>query len=289
MGTAQIMRHKTMPICGQQRPAGFTLIEAVMVIAIIGVVAAMVASFIRAPVQGYLDSARRAELTDAADTAVRRIGRELHLALPNSVRITGSATPGNTLALEFLSTRDGGRYRTDLGALGTENILNFAQNDTSFEILGPAITFAAGDQIVIYNLGQGITNADAYSGGNVRAYSGAAGATNVVQITSTAPFPFDSPSHRFQIIDTPVSYICDLTAGTLRRFSGYTITAAQANPPTLGAGLVNALLAQNVSACDFSYVPGITQRSGFVSIRLSLTSSGETVSLYQGVHVNNAP
>ena len=51
--------------------AGFTLVEAIMVIVITGILAGMVAVFIKAPVDGYVDSVRRAELTDAADTALR--------------------------------------------------------------------------------------------------------------------------------------------------------------------------------------------------------------------------
>jgi MSHA biogenesis protein MshO len=264
------------------RAYGFTLLEAVVVIAITGIVAAIVAVFIRAPVQGYFDSANRAELTDVADTALRRISRDLHLALPNSVRVTGS-----NHVMEFLSTRDGGRYRSDVGTGGAGDILDFTQNDTSFDILGPPITFATTDYIVVYNLG--IPGADAYESNTVRrAYNGTAGAQSNVSITSATPFPFDSPSHRFQVVDTPVTYLCDLTAGTLTRYSGYTIVSTQPNPPT-GGSLVAALLAKNLTACDFSYTAGVTQRSALVSIRLSVTQSNETVSLYHEVHVNNVP
>ena len=42
---------------------GFTLIEMVMVIVITGIVAAMVAVFIRQPIDAYVATARRAELT----------------------------------------------------------------------------------------------------------------------------------------------------------------------------------------------------------------------------------
>ena len=256
---------------------GFTLIEAVMVIAITGIVAAVVAVFIQAPVQGYFDSARRAELTDTADTAIRRISRDVHLALPNSVRL---ATPQ---VVEFLQTRTGGRYRVDGG-----DPLNFAQAnpaDTTFDVLGPAVTMASGDQIVIFNLG--IPGADVYAGDNRRAYNGAVGAvTNIAMAAAALPFPLNSPGRRFQVVDTPVTYICDIAAGTLTRFWGYNITAAQANPPVGGN---SALLAQNVTACNFTYAPGVTARSGLVSIQLAITQDNETVSLYHAVHVSNAP
>ena len=65
---------------------GFTLIEAIMVIVITGILAGMVAVFIRAPIDAYVDSARRADLTDVADTAVRRVARDIGAALPNGLR-----------------------------------------------------------------------------------------------------------------------------------------------------------------------------------------------------------
>ncbi len=273
---------------------GFTLIEAIIVITITGIIAGMVAVFIRAPVQGYFDSARRAELTDSADTAVRRISRDLHLALPNSVRVTA----GNQ-AIEFLSTRTGGRYRAELGT-GTEDILDFTQADTSFDLLGPPIVFMTGDQIVVYNLG--IPGADAYTGNtatsdNRRAYNGTVGtAVSNVKISSANALPFASPGNRFQVVDTPVSYVCagvgtDANGngtGTLTRYWNYPI---QPSPPTsFAVGTSSALLAMNVSACSFIYDPEvITQRAGLVSAWLQITQSGESVSLYHEVHVSNVP
>lgn len=270
--------------------------EAVMVIVITGIIAGVVAVFIQGPMQGYFDTARRAEMTDTADTAVRRISRDLHLALPNSVRVTG----GNQV-IEFLSTRTGGRYRAEKGIV-TDDILDFSLADTSFEVLGPAITLAAGDQIVIFNLG--VPEADAYAGNslatdNRRAYNGAAGAVSNVSITSANRLPLDSPSHRFQVVDMPVTYLCDTTGGKVWRYWGYPIQDVQAKTDTIAeldalvtpatATRGKALLAQNLSACSFTYGPGPTERSGLVSMRLSITQSNETVSLYQAVHVSNVP
>lgn len=257
---------------------GFTLIEAVIVIVITGIIAAMVAVFIRAPIQGYVDSARRTELTDTADTAARRIARDLHLALPNSVRINASGT-----GVEFLLTRTGGRYRADAGASG-DDALDFSGTDSSFDILGTPIVFQASDRIAIYNLG--IPGADAYSGDTLRSYSGAAGAQSKVTFTPAASFPFDSPGHRFQVVETPVTYRCDLGSGTLRRYSGYAISASQPDPPAAAASF--ALLAKNVSSCLFTY-DAVNQRFGLLSLHLSLSQSGETVGLYHEVHVNNVP
>lgn len=282
-----MLSHKPMPLSANARnQRGFTLVEAVIVIVITGIIAGVVAIFIRTPVQGYLDSARRAELTDIADTATRRIVRDVHLALPNSVRLVNSST------VEFLQTRTGGRYRSEadsgssiaVGNSGNDP-LDFSFGDTSFDNFGPPMSFQAGDQIVVYNLG--VAGADAYEGNNRRAFSAVAG--NNVKLVAGNAFPFDSPSHRFQVVDTPVTYRCDLTTQTLRRYWGYPITVVQTDPPVGGN---SALLATNVTQCQFMYNagdPNVTARYGLLAIRLTIGKDGEAATLYQEVHVNNAP
>lgn len=280
------------------RNHGFTLIEAVMVIAITGVVAAIVAVFIRTPVQGYFDSARRAELTDIADTAVRRMARDLHLALPNSVRVAGSN------CIEFLPTTSGGRYRAEQDcSSGTcsGNKLDFISGSTSFDYLGGMSSIpATNDRVVVYNLG--ITGADAYlndgSANDNTALVQTANASTII-LTASKKFPFASPGNRFHIIpagDKVASFVCSGAGtdasgngtGTLYRYANYVPSASvPASCPTVPAG--TPVLATKVSACNFSYAPGVTARSGLASMQLSVTESNETVNLYHEVHVNNAP
>ena len=127
--------------------SGFTLVEAVIVIVITGIVAGMVATFIKVPVDAYFDLQRRAELTDVADTTLRRMARDIHGALPNSVRINGNY-------LEFIPIRGAGRYRAEAGTAAGDDPLDFSLAADAFDVLGPAVTVAAaGDSVVIYNLG----------------------------------------------------------------------------------------------------------------------------------------
>ena len=86
------------------RSTGFTLVEMIVSIVIAGILVSMVAMFGRRQVDAYLDVSNRAQLADEADTALRRIGRDLQSALPNSVRQSGDF-------LEFVPIRDAGRYR----------------------------------------------------------------------------------------------------------------------------------------------------------------------------------
>ena len=94
---------------------GFTLVEMVMAIVLLGIIGSVIAVFIRAPVQAYFDSTTRASLTDAADGAIRRITRDAQNALPNSFRATN---PASASCVEFLPTIAAGRYRTSVTSAG---------------------------------------------------------------------------------------------------------------------------------------------------------------------------
>ncbi|HZR02675.1 MAG TPA: prepilin-type N-terminal cleavage/methylation domain-containing protein [Burkholderiales bacterium] len=276
---------------------GFTLVEALVVMVITGIIAAVVAVFIRDPVRSYFDASRRARLTDVADTALRRLTRDLRLALPNSVRVT---TVGSTLFLEFLSTTGGGKYRTELTSAGGGDVLEFdsAANPFRFEVIGqmPSKGIAVGNGIVVYNLGPGFGTSDAYLGsaGNLRTVSAVSG--NTITLSPATVFPQPSRGARFQVVEGPVTYQCspnvaDPASGGLRRYWGYTISAAQPTSFTSGS---NALLASGVSACAFSYAPNaINQRTGLVSLTLTLTDASqgsvESVTLLQEAHVSNVP
>jgi MSHA biogenesis protein MshO len=280
-----------MPSCIQR---GFTLMEAMVVIVLTGIIAAVVAVFIPAPVKGYFDATRRAQLSDLADTAVRRITRDLRLALPNSIRVTSNA---GVSYLELLLTRSGGRYRAEPEAGGGGDVLEFgsAANPFRFDVIGQAPALAVNaDQIVVYNLGPGFTGADAYAaaGNNRRTVTAVNG--NTVTLSPAVAFPFESPAKRFQVVETVVTYACDPAAGALRRYGGYAIQQSQPDTSAELSGGSSALLAGSVAACAFTYNPNaVNLRNGVVVVALTLTQSTpggpESVSLLQQIHVNNVP
>jgi MSHA biogenesis protein MshO len=264
--------------------SGVTLVELIVVIAITSIIAAVVAVFIRRPVEGYADASRRAALTDEADIALRRITRDLRLALPNSVRVDPSGK-----FVEFIQTTGGGRYRAEPDSGGGGNTLDFTAADSSFDVIGPVPAMAAGDHIVVYNLYNSGTVSNAYFGDNRAAFSSVSAPT--VNIAPTQ-FPEPSPAKRFHVVSGPVTFGC--VGGQLLRYSGYAYNASQVAPPLGGT---SALLAANVDdgECQFVYTPGaLTERMATVSIILQINSipAGggiERVRMFQQVQVSNAP
>lgn len=269
---------------------GFTLIESVVVMVITGILAAVVAVFIVQPVQAYMATSARAALVDQADLTLRRIGRDLRGALPNSVRVNAGGS-----ALELIPASAGARYATEgAGALA------FGSVDTAFALVGPPLTLGTAQELVFYNLGPGVTGSDAYApnttaveqaASNRRSATTAAGDASSVTIASAAGLPvagFAAP-YRVIAVESPVTYRCD--GGRLVRHQGYGFHATQPDPPTGGS---SAVLASGVAACRFSVdATLVAARAALVNLQLTLattTSAGsESVALQHAVFVSNLP
>ena len=279
------------PLAGRCAALGFSLVELIIVIAILGILAASVAVFMANPVRAYFEAIDRATLTDAGNSVIRRVMREVQAAVPNSARITVN---GGTTFLEFVPVVDAGRYRSAASnnfPPQNDPLTVTDPTDSSFQVLGPTVNVPAGSELVVLNLGYG--NANLYNGTNIRALTSFGPTLQTITFTPTTAWPGDSPGYRFYIVNGAVTYACTPNAsgtGTLMRYSGYAIQAAQPNS-TVGAPLASAtssLVLDDVSSCAFT--PGsVSVDLNAIQMTLQLTRSGETVALYSQVHAPNNP
>jgi MSHA biogenesis protein MshO len=281
--------------------AGFTLIELVITITITVIVASFSAFMLSGPVSGFNDQARRAELVDSAESSLRRIGRDVRRALPNSVRIT---TNGSITTLELLNVVEGVRYRAGPPPGDANARLIFNTADGAFNSIGlfNAITkpfSSTTHYLSVYNVG--VAGANAYELINVITPPGTqididaaaeAGEDNV-QLDPWFQFAYPSPRQRIYLIDTPVSFLCDTATEKLTRYAGYAIATNQADRDSaaelLAAGGVAALMSDNLTACTFTFTPGPAQRDGLVTMSLTVADACESIVLLQQAHIDNVP
>ena len=293
---------------------GFSLLELILVVVLLGVLASGAGLLITRPIEAYNDQLRRQHLVDQGEMALRQIARDLRRALPNSVRVGGSGS-----ALEMVNSVAGARYRDEIGGssfVSTNDWLDFSIADNSFNLLGPLVgTFTGNERLVIYNTAHTNFYRDVTAGSNPgivtptlttftlsTAAATFAGEYDEPRISLSQPFQFSqrSPGQRIFLIDGPISYICNTGARTMTRYDNYAyqndtsqpVVDTSFNPSNTGFGSVQSgrVLTQ-LSACNFTYSPGVSQRGSIVTIQITIDDqpSGESISLYHQVHVLNVP
>ena len=275
---------------------GFTLVELIMVIVIMGVVGSMMSVFIKSPIDAYFASARRAEMTDVADTTMRRMSRDLKTAVPNTVRTPACTVPDSCQCIEFIPSKTGGRYRASKMPPGAGLVFDAQIN--SFNAFGdltdsnPDIPesqkIKPGDVIVVANIGENQDIANAYKQENTSKVT----KVDPPSLPTSSPethitiepkiFPFESPSMRFQVIPSEeniVAYVC--SGGNLHR-SVRTLTDS-GTCPNFGPILVS-----NVIFCKFDYD---LDRNGiaFASLQVQVIKGDETLTLQHEVHMSISP
>lgn len=293
------------------RPAkGFTLVELILVIVIGGIIAATLTVFMRPALDSFLSTRGLADLSDQADTSLRRMLRDVRHAVPNSLRVP------NDKCFELVPAVSGGRYRmgpdvsndSAVGCTPTNPAnacaayINTEQPSTMFDSLSELSTPpSAGDWVVINNQ----NGNDVYAGTNRSAITlvGTPAATQGYHRLSMSSMQV-SPGYtggRFLIVksaEPSVFYICTGADGSLdangngkgtlfRLVRSFNATYPATCPATSGA----VPMATNVKSCSFVYDPnqGATQQSGFLWMDLEIARNHATAHLAVGAHVMNVP
>ena len=281
--------------------SGFSLVELIVVVVLLGILASGAGLLILQPIEAYDDQVRRQQLVDQGEMALRQIARDIRRALPNSVRI---APVGAGFAVEMVNTVDGARYRDEVGGEYTtvNDTLEFAAADNDFNLLGFFNTtnpLAAGRRLVIYNTSAAGIYTDAALNNNpgiVTTVGTTLGLSTVtpatddpehrVNMNPAFQFAQQSPGQRVFVIDGPTSYICNPATNQIVRYNNYAFSAAQPTPPVGGS---SGVVISQLSGCNMTYTSGTSQRGGILTVEITITDSGESISLLHQVHVVNVP
>lgn len=81
--------------------AGFSLIEMVVAITVLGILSASAAVFLRGPITSYFDAERRADLSDAGGLAMAKLSQDISRVVPNNI-INVIATGASGFPLVFI-------------------------------------------------------------------------------------------------------------------------------------------------------------------------------------------
>lgn len=271
---------------------GFTLIEMITVIVLLGIIAGILTPFISKAMQAYTHSKARASLVDKGRLALERLAREVRLAVPNSLSVLSSGT-----GIEFMRSRAGGRYVErfdDFGAEFSRTNRRFRKNANLTELyaVGTGVAFTAGDVLVIGNP----SPANLQAGNSSIALTSISATTNLgagndgtlngrIMNFTGQQFTVESPGKHFSIADRTIEV--GLSGNILHWYNA----AAGAYDTAVNWSSTDPVLVNGVTTVAFSYAPGTPQSTGVLRINLLLADSttGQTIQLYREFHVRNTP
>ncbi|WP_210398010.1 prepilin-type N-terminal cleavage/methylation domain-containing protein [Motiliproteus sediminis] len=275
--------------------AGFTLVELVVVIVVLGILAFGTVSFITSSSQNYQQVAVGDRLGSSARIIIDKVSRELRGALPNSVR---ASSDGRCIewvpvaaAGTYLELARGAQTSMPVIPLFEEPALPSSGARVSVYPINTASTYAAGGPPAITNsmaeLAISVTNPATNASAALLSFASAPG------------FGQDSPQRRWYLVGQPASF-CALN-GRLYRYQDYAYANPQPDPavlpssPATGRWLV-ADEVFNPSACGtgntaiFRVSPATLQRNAIVLIDLCLFNpQGGNLQVAHEVQLRNVP
>lgn len=260
------------------RQAGFTLVELVIVIVLLGIVATISVQFVALSTRGALDVSSRQQRALQSVVISEQITREVREAFPLSVRSNGQC-------LEWLPVIAATSYEVLTTGPGFDEV--------SIVPFGRAISADA--RLVVY--GYGSAESDLYGSENPGPVSpgieAIAADSDMVTLSQDHRFRERSPQKRLYVVDGPVS-LCQI-GRWLYRFSDYARSESQqtANSLNGSANRTREVMSANLVAnsFDLKVVPPSLRRAAVVNFGFELVNEdgNETTKVSQEVQIRNAP
>lgn len=262
--------------------SGFTLVELILVIVLLGIVGVTITTLYSKTIQGYLEGEARITMSATARQSLDRVGREVREAMPASVRVNATQD-----CVEFVPIVGATRY-INLPTTQPQNTLTFVEPDASTEISGLNTTNL---YVMVIPLNQNEVYNTSGHFGQIASFTKLGGNETQANLTANTRFNRKSPQQRLFFVRQPVS-IC-VTGGNLNRYTNYGFNIAQPAIGAMGAAtlLLNRLLLNNngTPINPFSYSPGTLSRSGLLLINFVVEGRNESINLEHEVHVRNIP
>lgn len=270
------------------RNRGFTLIELITVLVILSIVSVGISGFIRTGVQVYLDVAERDQVLGQSRLVIERIKRDIRSALPNSLRVSSSAT---VTCLEFMPVKWGSFYfDVPVAPEPASSSIKVVTPDTS---LNPYV-FQSTDSVVVAP----ILGSDLYSANSTRRFGlnsvptldASDSKKTVISLPNAVQFMAESPSSRAYIVGLPVSYC--FANQQITRHQDYGLSAVQLLSPGNAVLMAeNVLNDINGSSNDKPFRLGGSFLTGDAYLLMLLRFKlGEQMLVFSNeVHVPNVP
>lgn len=265
-----------------KKSKGFTLIEFIVAMVLLGILAVGVSRFLQFGSQLYADASARDQILSSARFAIERLNRELRGALPNSARITSDA------CLEFMPIQSSAIY---------VDIPVFPDSVSDEVTIVPASTSVSIADVVNYNaIVYPITSDDVYLSSNQKFYpidsaiysADEANDPHRLFLEADVLFAEESTTNRVYFVDDSVIYCIEGSDdnNSLIRYdvTSHTITG---EPDDLSNRAVMAEYLKDDSA--FSTTGANLQRNAIVSIRLYFTRQYEEILFENEIQVPNVP
>lgn len=259
------------------RSNGFTLVEVITVVVILGIIATLGTGFIVNTMDAYKVAETRGKLVQRGRLTLEQMAREIRMSVPNSHRVS----PSNR-CLEFLPIVAATRYRSNIAT---------SENNASAKNFINTMSFSLGRGSAQFALISSYSPTEVYSGSNpgVRATISSVGVEPITRVDFSANHRFlrESVIRRLYIADSPIRF-CVLN-GVLQRVSQYGISAA-ALTDTLPGGTVD-IMAHDVdpNGNAFSLSPGSADRNALVNINLLFSQTSTSIDLSHQVLIRNGP